>query len=149
MNIRLYLLTLSLLLLASWFKPLLLGIHKFRNAMSSWKIDIFIIVKCFYLYPVLFFALEYAVAAAKSLQSCPTLCDPIDGSPPGSPISGILQARTQEWVSYSILCIISTPGFLWLKFPFCFLSLTFPFFNSIKINFIYLFIYFSWDRVAL
>ena len=38
-------------------------------------------------------------AAAKSLQSCPTLCDPIDGSPPGSPVPGILQARTQEWVA--------------------------------------------------
>ena len=39
-----------------------------------------------------------AAAAAKSLQSCPTLCDPIDGSPPGSPIPGIIQARTLEWV---------------------------------------------------
>ena len=42
-----------------------------------------------------------AVAAAKSLQSCPTLCDPIDGSPPGSPAAGILQARTLEWVAIS------------------------------------------------
>ena len=40
-----------------------------------------------------------AAAAAKSLQSYPTLCDPIDGSPPGSPVPGILQARTQEWVA--------------------------------------------------
>ena len=40
-------------------------------------------------------------AAAKSLQSCPTLCDPIDGSPPGSPVPGILQARTPEWVAIS------------------------------------------------
>ena len=40
-----------------------------------------------------------AAAAAKSLQSCPTLCDPVDGSPPGSPIPGILQARTLEWVA--------------------------------------------------
>ena len=39
--------------------------------------------------------------AAKSLQSCPTLCDPIDGSPPGSPIPRILQARTLEWVAIS------------------------------------------------
>ena len=38
-----------------------------------------------------------AAAAAKSLQSCPTVCDPIDGSPPGSPVPGILQARTLEW----------------------------------------------------
>ena len=42
-----------------------------------------------------------AAAAAKSLQQCPTLCDPIDGSPPGSPIPGILQARTLEWVAIS------------------------------------------------
>ena len=46
----------------------------------------------------LFFA---AAAAAKSLQSCLTLCDPIDGSPPGSPFPGILQARTLEWVAIS------------------------------------------------
>ena len=44
---------------------------------------------------------EPAAAAVKSLQSCPTLCDPIDGSPPGSPIPGILQARTLEWVAIS------------------------------------------------
>ena len=43
-----------------------------------------------------------AAAAAKSLQSCLTLCDPIDGSPPGSPIPGILQARTLEWVAISL-----------------------------------------------
>ena len=42
-----------------------------------------------------------AAAAAKSLQSCPTLCDPIDGSPPGSPVPGILQARTLDWVAIS------------------------------------------------
>ena len=44
---------------------------------------------------------EPAAAAAKSLQSCPTLCDPIDGSPSGSPIPGILQARTLDWVAIS------------------------------------------------
>ena len=42
-----------------------------------------------------------ATATAKSLQSCLTLCDPIDGSPPGSPVPGILQARTVEWVAIS------------------------------------------------
>ena len=42
-----------------------------------------------------------AAAAAESLQSCPTLCDPIDGSPPGSTVPGILQARTLEWVAIS------------------------------------------------
>ena len=45
--------------------------------------------------------LHCAAAAAKSPQSCPTLCDPIDGSPPGSPVPGILQARTLEWVAIS------------------------------------------------
>ena len=44
---------------------------------------------------------QAAAAAAKSLQSCPTLCDPIDGSPPGSPVPGILQARTLEWIAIS------------------------------------------------
>ena len=42
-----------------------------------------------------------AAATAKLLQSCPTLCDPIDGSQPGSPVPGILQARTLEWVAIS------------------------------------------------
>ena len=45
--------------------------------------------------------LNQSSAAAKSLQSCPTLCDPIDGSPPGSTAPGILQARTLEWVAIS------------------------------------------------
>ena len=44
---------------------------------------------------------EYAAAAAKLLQSCPILCDPIDGSPPGSSVPGILQARILEWVAIS------------------------------------------------
>ena len=44
---------------------------------------------------------DLAAAAAKSLQSCPTLCDPRDDSPPGSPVPGILQARTLEWVAIS------------------------------------------------
>ena len=43
----------------------------------------------------------YDLAAAKSLQSCPTLCDPLDGGPPGSPVPGILQARILEWVAIS------------------------------------------------
>ena len=66
-----------------------------------------------------------AAAAAKSLQSCPTLCDPIDGSPRGSPVPGILQARTLEWVaisfssawkwkvkvkSLSLVRLLATPG---------------------------------------
>ena len=46
--------------------------------------------------------LHQRAVAAKSLQSCPTLCDPIDSSPPGSPTPGILQARTLEWVAISV-----------------------------------------------
>ena len=45
--------------------------------------------------------MQAAAAAAKSLQSCLTLCDPIDSSPPGSPVSGILQVRTLDWVAIS------------------------------------------------
>ena len=48
-----------------------------------------------------YYSLSAAAAAAKLLQSCPTLYDPIDGSPPGSPVPGILQARTLEWVAIS------------------------------------------------
>ena len=50
---------------------------------------------------------SYPGAAAESLQSCPTLCDPIDGSPPGSPVPGILQARTLEWVAIALNADIS------------------------------------------
>ena len=46
-------------------------------------------------------AMQELLLFAKSLQSCPALCDPIDGSPPGSPVPGILQARTLEWVAIS------------------------------------------------
>ena len=57
-------------------------------------------------YPVVMYGCESwsikkGAAAAKSLQSCPTLCDSIDSSPPGSPVPGILQARTLEWVAIS------------------------------------------------
>ena len=55
------------------------------------------------LLPVMKCQLRFAAAAAtaKSLQSCPILCDPIDGSPPGSSVPGVLQARTLEWVAIS------------------------------------------------
>ena len=59
-----------------------------RNLWGRFLVDI-----CYYT--------TAAAAAAKSLQSCLTLCDPIDGSPPGSPIPGILQVRTLEWVAIS------------------------------------------------
>ena len=54
-----------------------------------------------YLFAIHCVTLFAAAAAAKSLQSCPTLCNPIDGSPPGSAVPGILQARTLEWVAIS------------------------------------------------
>ena len=52
-------------------------------------------------YSLSLFFIWGAAASAKSLQSCSTLCDPIDGSPPGFPVPGILQARTLEWVAIS------------------------------------------------
>ena len=60
-----------------------------------------IMLKANLLGPEPLFEMTVAAAAAKSLQSCPTLCDPIDGSPPGSAVPGILQARTLEWVAIS------------------------------------------------
>ena len=54
-----------------------------------------------------------AAAAAKLLQSCPTLCSPTDGSPPGSPIAGILQARTLEWVAQVEFLTTGPPGRPW------------------------------------
>ena len=62
--------------------------------------------------------LAAAAAAAKSLQSCPTLCAPIDGSPPGSPVPGILQARTLEWVTISFSDVLLTIVKTW-KQPWC------------------------------
>ena len=67
------------------------GSSLFRYSWSlSWRILSITLLAC-----------AAAASAAKSLQSCPTLCDPIDGSPPGSAIPGILQARTMEWVAIS------------------------------------------------
>ena len=60
-----------------------------------------ICVICNHVYVLGIHYLPAAAAAAKSLQSCLTLCDPMDGSPPGSPVPGILQARTLEWVAIS------------------------------------------------
>ena len=62
-----------------------------------------------------------AAAAAKSLQSCPTLCDPIDGSPPGSPVPGILQARTLEWVAIAFSNEYVMHSDIFYTILFCFL----------------------------
>ena len=68
-----------------------MGFAQSRTRLKRHSITIFISVS----------TAAAATAAAKSLQSCPTLCDPIDGSPPGSAIPGILQARILEWVAIS------------------------------------------------
>ena len=82
------------------------------NSWCSWEEILLEIVMWIMRYPRTSFYLNYfwkfsrcayysAAAAAKSLQSCPTLCDPRDGSPPGSPVPGVLQARTLEWLAVS------------------------------------------------
>ena len=75
--------------------PQFMVIHPVKGfgIVNKAEIDVFLKLSCFFDDP--------AAAAAKSLQSCPTLCDPIDGSPPGSPVPGTLQARTLEWVAIS------------------------------------------------
>ena len=78
------------------------SILKSRDITLPTKVCLF---KAMVVFPVVMYGCESwtikKAAAAASLQSCPTLCDPIDGSPPGSPISGVLQARTLEWVAIS------------------------------------------------
>ena len=71
--------------------PQFVVIHTVKYFSIVNEADVFLEFPCFFYDP--------AAAAAKSLQSCPTLCDPRDGSPPGSPVPGILQARTLEWVA--------------------------------------------------
>ena len=75
-----------------------------QRVEHDWATTIFTFTKCIRL---LLIAVAAAAAAAKSLQSCPTLCDPIDGSPPGSPVPGILQARTLEWgaIAFSVIAV--------------------------------------------
>ena len=75
---------------------ILLSFLAYCGLLDGKEHDFFMLV-----FPVLPAAYLNVAAAAKSLQSCPTLCDPIDSSPPGSPITGILQARTLEWVFIS------------------------------------------------
>ena len=65
-----------------------------------------------------FFTITPPAAAAKSLQSSPTLCDPIDGSPPGSSVPGILQARILEWVAISFSSALGSPKFLYQSYFF-------------------------------
>ena len=73
--------------------PVCCDLYKGFCVVSEAEVDVFLEFPCFFDDP--------AAAAAKSLQLCPTLCDPINGSPPSSPVPGILQARTLEWVAIS------------------------------------------------
>ena len=83
------------ILSAVWDMAMLLGYP--AGWYVQWEFrDVQINMKIFYCHQN-----SAAAAAAKLLQSCPTLCDPIDGSPPGSPVPGILQARTLEWGAIS------------------------------------------------
>ena len=90
------------------FQMVKLDLERQRNQRSNANIC-WIIKKASEFQKTIYFCfIDYAKAfdcvlllTAKSLQSCPTLCHPIDGSPPGSPIPGILQARTLEWVAIS------------------------------------------------
>ena len=74
------------------------GVESLLPSISLWKQDLTCSKNSIGDYVLVIGA---AAAAAKSLQSCPTLCDPIDGRPSGSPVPGILQARTLEWVAIS------------------------------------------------
>ena len=82
----------------SWdlnLKDELMDIEELHFLITLWK------TKQSYLLLQLGFYIQAPAAAAKSLQLCPTLCNPIEGSPPGSPVPGILQARTLQWVAIS------------------------------------------------
>ena len=89
----------------------------------------------FYVYVSLEILIHSAAAAAKLLQLCPTLCFPIDSSPPGSPVPGILQARTLEWVGLSLF---------WGWGTLC-LTLNFQnLFLDCKFVALYVYFYFAW-----
>ena len=77
--------------------PQFIVVHTVKgfSMVNKVGIDVFLELYCFFDDPAA------AATAAKSLQSCPTLCNPIDGSPSGSPVPEILQARTLEWVAIS------------------------------------------------
>ena len=78
------------------------GLHFFMTVSApAWPVMCLFHHKGLYIHHVCYW-LNCIAAAAKSLQSCPTLCDPTDGSPPGSAVPGILQARILEWVSICI-----------------------------------------------
>ena len=79
--------------------------------------------------------MSFAAAAAKSLQSCLTLCDPIDGSPPGSPVPGILQARTLEWVAISFSDICPLDITILYVVQFCLLVNVFLYYPLLNVDY--------------
>ena len=89
--------------------PQFVVIHTVKcfDTLNKAEVDVFLELFCFFDDPtdvgnlISCSSAAAAAAAAKSIQSYPTLCNPIDGSPPGSPVPGILQARTLEWVAIS------------------------------------------------
>ena len=89
----------TLIELHIWENPCIPGIK------PTWSWCLILLICCWILFSRIFLKIFSSVfisdAAAKLLQSCPTLCDPIDGSPPGSSVPGILQARILEWVAIS------------------------------------------------
>ena len=89
------------LLINAFFHKLCLWHYSWKSFSCMWVWWVTEIFFPSFLATDTFDSLIYRCAAAKSLQSCPTLCDPVDSSPPGSPIPGILQARTLEWVAIS------------------------------------------------
>ena len=104
--------------------------HPSRSSQSSELSSLCYIAASHYL------SVLHTAAAAKSLQSCPTLCDPIDGSPPGSPVPGILQARVLEWGAiaffqfYTQWCINVNPSLPIHPLPFPPPMFTCPFSTS-------------------
>ena len=127
-------------LLILWgFKVHYYGLKEKKKKKASFY---FLMPKCFQPY---YLILSAAATAVKSLQSCPTLCDPINSSPPGFPIPGILQARTLEWVAISFsnarkwkvkvkslsrVWNMSTPG---SNIPSCFLLKAFSFLKGLDL----------------
>ena len=104
---------------------ILTNMYHVSTSMVSYG-TVLTVLKTLWVPPVHLFLYPAAAAAAKSRQSCPTLCDPIDGSPPGSLVPGILQSRTLEWVAISFF-LYNKPCQSLIFFFFFTVSLVLPF----------------------
>ena len=105
---------------------ILTNTYHVSTSMVSYR-TVLTILKILWVPPIHLFLYPAAAAAAKSHQSCPTLCNPIDGSPQGSPIPGILQAKTLEWVAISFSFCYHKPCQSLIFFFFFTVSLILPF----------------------